>query len=597
MHKIILSTVYLLLATFSLAGIGYGQGIDLPGLVADIANQVEQQLGSIGGVVYEVRKDTVYLSFSDPSRVTLRSRFYLYSASDTAIPPNPIAELEITRLSRQYPAGLIARSFKSIPIRKGDRVVTAPEKLAIIGLGDEGRIQLISEMLAGQLTASGRYTANASVELGAIWQKMKLALYSMATDTVTLATVNFDTVVAQQLLKETDYTAIIVGQWEKVYPDKIGGDTGNRIIYQIYRYGTNQVQEPISVLLENNTPLYQLLFSESAKRVSQSVEPKTIESPTITPEPQPPLVAHDTPAESGPMQLLTRIPLGYQILGLAAGDIDKDNQAELVVFSPTDLKLFKWRQSTLLEHFSQKYAAELPSTRTRDWIRHATVVENWQTVLIYHSGDTKSGVYEWKNNQFRLLTQLDHLALSSLRNPDGKTMVVAADLLPNSNLYSKDSLYLLLIDPNGTVESQSFLLPSNFYNIAGGYPAQETTAIWFMINEDYRLQAFTQSFQPLWTSETIYGNGLIVIPSTDSTDLNIFCTSVSIYGDDDIINCLQWNKGTPQVKFSYPVSGSVSQLAVADVNGDGKLELILASDKEISGKIKTMLLVYQLSGN
>ncbi|MDI6783880.1 MAG: VCBS repeat-containing protein [bacterium] len=586
---ILIVAVSLLLSTFFFTGIGKTQGIDLPGLVADIANQVEQQLGSVGGSVYEVRKDAIYLYFSDPSRITLRSRFYLYSASDTAVPPNPIAELEITRLSRQYPAGRIIRTYKYIPVRKGDRVVTAPEKLAIIGLGDEGRIQLISEMLAGQLTASGKYTATASVELSRLWQKKKLALYSMATDTVTLATLNVDTIVAQQLLKETDYTAIIVSHWER-------GDSGNQLICQLYRYGSNLVQEPVSVLLENNLPLSQLLFLEATKPITSLPEPKITEVPASPSnlESQTPPMMQDATAETGPVQLLTRVPLGYQILGLAAGNIDKDNQAELVVFSPTAMKLFKWAQTTLVEYFSQKYGAELPSARTRDWIRHATVVENWQTVIIYHSGDTKSEVYEWKNNQFRLLTQLDHLALGSLRNPEGKTMVVAADLLPNANLYCKDSIYMLFIDPNGTVETQTFQLPSNFYSIAGGYPAQENNPVWFVMNEHHQMVAYNQSFAPRWSSETTYGNALVVIPSTDSTDLRFIGTSSAIYGENDTIYGWQWNNGNPQLWFSYPISGSVSQLAAADINGDGITELIIVSDEIIAGKIRSTLLVYQI---
>ncbi|MFB3894877.1 MAG: FG-GAP repeat domain-containing protein [bacterium] len=564
--------------------------MDLPGLTSNLANQISQQFVPVTGSVFEQRKDSVYLSFQDPSKITLRTKLYLYSSLNTAVPPTPIAELEVTRLSRQYPSARIANTLKFLPIRKGDRVVTAPEKIAVIGLGDEGRIQLISETLANQLTDSGRFIAAASIELGAAWQKQKAALFAQETDTTMISPVNYDTTVAQQLLRQTDYTAIIVGHWEI-------GDTTNRLSYQVYRYGTEQIQPPVSVMLDNTTALSQLLFAESANpsKVVISSEPKlALDTTVVSPHPKSVPIAQDTTIESSPMQLLSMIALDYQVLGLTAGDINKDNFADLIIFSPTDLKLYKWKQNTIAEFYSKKYGAELPNARTRDWIRHATVVDAWQTVLIYKIGDANSEVYEWKENQLKSITPLDHLALNSLRNPDGRTNVATADLLPESNLYSKESIYLLLIDPSGAIETQSFLLPENFYNIAGGYPVQDSTAIWFTINEKHRVQSFSQTFQLLWTSETTYGNGLAIIPSSDSSDMLIICTSTADYGDTDVLYCLSWNKGKPQPKFTYPVTGSISQLAVADINGDGQPELIIAADKVSYEKIKTTLLIYQL---
>lgn len=582
-------TFAVILLVVMLVPLCYAQGVDLPGLTSEIANQIGQQFIPVTGSVYELRRNSAYLSFPDSSKITLRTKLYVYSTLDTTIPPSPIAELEVTRLSRQYPSARISNTIKFIPIRKGDRVVTAPEKVAIIGLGDEGRIQLISETLANQLTETGRFIATASVELGAAWQKQKAALYAQETDTTVISAINYDTVVAERLLNETDYTAIIAGHWEQK-------DTTNLLVFQVYRYGIEQIQPPVSVSLDNTAALSQLLFAESPHPPEEvSSEPKPAEDTTsLIPKPQPVPIASDTAIEPSPMQLLSMIALDYQVLGFTAGDIDKDNIADLIIFSPTDLKLYKWKQNTIAEFYTKKYGTAIPSTRTRDWIRHATFVDAWQTVLIYKTGDTNSEVYEWKENQLKSITPLDHLAINSLRNPDGRTNVATADLLPESNLYSKESIYLLLIDPNGEMETKSYLLPENFYNIAGGYPAQESTAVWFTVNEDNRLQAFDQLFQPLWISETTYGNGLVIVPSTDSSDMLIICTSTAVYGESDTLYCLSWNQSKPQIKFTYPINGSVSKLAVADINGDGKSELIVAADKVTSEKIKTNLLIYQL---
>ncbi|MCX7919088.1 MAG: VCBS repeat-containing protein [bacterium] len=579
--------LFFIIALGQLAG---AQDFDLPGLVTELETRIQQELGTAVGSVYEVRKDTIYLFFLDPSKITLRSRFYIYSAADTASPLTPTAELEITRLSRQFPAGRISRMFKPYPIRKGDRVVSGPEKVAVISLGEEGRIQLISEMLAGQLTASGRYTATASVELSGLWQKRINQLYSTATDTATLASLTLDTVVAQQIFRETDYATILVGHWEHEA-------ASSRIVYQIYRYG-GIIHPPVMLTLDKNIPLYQLLFPAVQRLVPPKPEPLVTDDTTAQRIEPLPVVVENTSSEPSLLQLFDRIPFNEQIFGLTAGDIDKDNQAEVVLFTADKMRLFKWNNETLQEKYTLPFGVNLPTARVRDWIRQATIIELWQAVSIHHSGMTKSEVYEWNSNRLKLLTRLDHLALRTLRSPDGKTVVVTADLSPLSNMYSGETIYVMNIDVDGTVNTQTYSVPVNFYTIAGVYSPDSESPLWFLINEDYQLQAYTDTFNLIWTSATTHGNSLSVFRSRDTVaNVQIVCSSSSVYGENDTVYMYTWNNGIPQLKLTYPISGSITHLATGDINGDGTTELIIAVDNFESGTIKSTIFIFQLNNS
>lgn len=122
--------MFFILSLYHLAD---AQGVDLSDLVGEITAHLEQQLVPVSGVVYEVRKDSVYLTFSDPLNIKPRTKLYAYTAFDTAIPTSPIAELEVIRISRQYPSARISRTSRPIPIKKVTVLLPHRKRLRLSG--------------------------------------------------------------------------------------------------------------------------------------------------------------------------------------------------------------------------------------------------------------------------------------------------------------------------------------------------------------------------------------------------------------------------------------------------------------------------------
>jgi len=322
-----------------------------------------------------------------------------------------------------------------------------------------------------------------------------------------------------------------------------------------------------------------------------------------------------------------------EIRGLDAGDVDGDGKMELVMIDKDTVYVYKWGKNRLL------LFREVEGTWSPNFIYVSIAdLSGDGRDEIYVSNLTASNastfVLEWDGNNFKEITGRESWLIRVVDLPGrGKTLL--GQKRSTEGKYIGD-VYVLKREGNGFVATEPLKLPrySNVFNFVQS-DLEGKGAIYTTLLDPYEhLIVYNQEGERLWKSDEYFGGSISYMEYMDvnvnrmvHTGIRLFIPSpIFLYdvnedGKQEIVICQNHSKvarifgdlrwfGSGKVHFlewdgaglltnwvTPKTSGTTVGYKVADLDGDGLLELVVASvtsESYFVGLPQSRLLVYDL---
>jgi len=322
-----------------------------------------------------------------------------------------------------------------------------------------------------------------------------------------------------------------------------------------------------------------------------------------------------------------------EIRGLDAGDLDGDGKLELAMIDHNTVYVYKWRKSRLF----------LFKTIEGSWSPNYVYISvadlnNNGRAEIYVSNLSATGVmsliYEWDGKAFKQIMGRQSWLLRVVDLPGRGKTLLGQKRSTDRSYYGE--VHVLLNKGNDLVSAGPLKLPryGNVFNFVEsdlvGKGARYTT----MLGPYEHLLLYDSKGERLWKSDEYFGGSLVYIPDMDP-DINrmvqtakrvflsspIFLFDIDKDGKKEVVICqnhsatgrifddfrwfksgkvhfMAWDGAGLTSKFtSQKLSGTISGYQIADLDQDGRMELIISSvtsESYFVGLPKSRLVMYDL---
>ncbi len=325
--------------------------------------------------------------------------------------------------------------------------------------------------------------------------------------------------------------------------------------------------------------------------------------------------------------------LKLEIRGLDTGDLDGDGKIEMALIDKNTVYVYKWLKSRLV------LFKEIKGSWSPDYIyiSIADLNDNGRAEM-YVSNLSATGVmsliYEWDGKAFRQIMGRQSWLLRVVDLP-GRGPTLVGQKRGTDRSYIGD-VHVLLHKNNDLVSAGPLKLPrhGNVFNFVEsdliGKGARYTT----MLGPYEHLLVYDPKGERIWKSDEYFGGSLVYIPDMDPNQNRMVHTAKRVFlsspiflfdidkdGKKEVVICqnhsrtgrifddFRWFK-SGRVNFmawdgvgltsrftSQKLSGTISGYQIADMDHDGRLELIIASvtsESYFVGLPKSRLVMYDL---
>ncbi len=322
-----------------------------------------------------------------------------------------------------------------------------------------------------------------------------------------------------------------------------------------------------------------------------------------------------------------------EIRGLGVGDLEGDGKNELVMIDKKTVYIYKWIKNTL----SETAAIKGSWSPDYNYVSVADMDGNGRAEIYVTNltlSDVSSFVLEWDGSRFKEIISGQKWLFRVIDLPGRGQTIVGQKRAIEGSYYG--DVFTLVRQGDNLTAGEPIKLPhgGNVFNFVQSDLTGKGGTYTTMLNPYEYLEVFDGQDARLWKSDDYYGGSLAFINDL-KTDMNrmvgvpvrvflpspIFLSDVDEDGKKEVVICQNISKtlrvtndfrwfGSGKVHFmawdgvglstvwtSQKLSGTVVGYEVADLDQDGKNELIIASvtsDSYFLGFPKSRLVLYDL---
>ena len=247
----------------------------------------------------------------------------------------------------------------------------------------------------------------------------------------------------------------------------------------------------------------------------------------------------------------------FVITGVAVGDVDNDGQQETVIVTPDSVLIVRFVQGQMQElkkissgRFSYNIAVDIADINANG------TPEIFVSAMNNGRNQVNSTVYEFSGKDFIPIVEKTRWYFRVIRHPARGNVLLGQRQLSGSDPFSEEIVELEW--KHNEYQAAARILPGGRFNVLG-------VTLGDVMNDRNETALGMNDFDKLRLSEL---NGKEVWTSADP------------YGGSPLFVTLQVSdKGSPADKAYLP-----TRILLADVDGDGKYEAIVARNDEVTGR-------------
>lgn len=309
--------------------------------------------------------------------------------------------------------------------------------------------------------------------------------------------------------------------------------------------------------------------------------------------------------------------LDMRIRGLALGDVDGDGKIETVVISSQKLIVYRLDDRRFYK------TGEIEGKRYQQYVAVdvADINQNrrseiFVTVLNSNSGGLESFVLEWNGNSFIPITGLERWYFR-VQNDPKRGLILLGQRRSHGSLFGSN-VHELTWSSNGYISQQKVRLPGgvNIFEFARGNLLNNDSEAILTFDDEDHLRIYSLNSQQQWKSDDRYSGSEQYLERVDNPERLTYLPHrlllTDLNGDGKIEVILVNNQGTTGRYFkryrrynsglfeslswdglglspawqTRKISGYISDYALQDIDNDGRLELVAAIVSQRGNLIK-----------
>ncbi len=272
----------------------------------------------------------------------------------------------------------------------------------------------------------------------------------------------------------------------------------------------------------------------------------------------------------------------FPIFAQSLRDVDLDNQPELVVLTPGQLRFLNWDGL----FFNEERVLEINSPGdislfSREKLGNLVIADinrNRSPEIYYSLGNMRLGeMVEWDGKFFLKSSLTYYHPLTAYRGEGANHLVMGHYLGTRNYFQGKDMKEISRGGSFSRIIDNTLNLPKDFYQVVCGDIDRDGKNEWLIVDPDDRINVYNQDLTLRWQSTPLFGLALSLVDVDSDGQQEVGVSSNALPGEEDRFFVLKWDGIGLSKLFESPLlAGSIYNLCGGDIDGDKEAEIIIS---------------------